>query len=711
MELKSITVEKYKSIKHSITIDLSDAAYPCTFIGKNGSGKSNLLRAVEEIFGNRSQYSRFENAVRDNYFTIQLDDKERKELDGIVQFDKSTGLLDVRYTDKQYDVFDRNRAWEHRVPFIHTGPVRRSVREYKDKANKLMSELLKKAEEYADKLKDVGALLKSGDREYSDGYGTVEDRVRSLKSDIRTLSYFTDELNKYETMTFEDQRHFYFRSPYNDLQNGNGEYEGRGWAFEVPEIYTKLSIAEERAFGDPQAVDNMHKKFKLWADQTNAVLLNLRSEILGYFKEIQVISESLEKLFSDDKKELEEQNQSNFEKYTEFLNNLGKCAGEVYFLDNEWSLMFGNDNNYRDKSTPITVLDGFLRSKKLLGKQSLYSPSGIDEERLKKCVTAVNKQFFSKIIPDFDKNEIQGLRLSFKNQDNSFHQLCLDVIEKDGSKAPFDQTSLGRRWYLTYAFIKSVLKSGDFLFLDEPAAFLHPSAVSEVRTELEDLAKKGVHVFISTHNAHMLSRNPENFFKNLFNVRMTENGSVIEQIKTQDDAINAVIGELGFVNFTDILFKMSEPILLCEGVTDLECIKKFAELLNYDISGYRLHSCDGEAIIQASYICCKFNIQFKSVLDNDNKFKGAEYEKNHSNYRACIETIESNPNCAFVGEGEDGQLEDLFKDKKKFFKDGKVDREKIAKIRSADQCEKFTLEKFEELFKKLGLSKLDKPEG
>ena len=136
----------------------------------------------------------------------------------------------------------------------------------------------------------------------------------------------------------------------------------------------------------------------------------------------------------------------------------------------------------------------------------------------------VQIKFLKKIIPGFDKNEVQGFSLKYQAFKNQNGTLQLFVKEKNGDVIPFNQTSLGRRWYLTYLFVKQLLKEGDCLFIDEPAAFLHPQAQEEIRDDLIRLSQKGIYVFIATHSPYMM---PDNW-NQIYNVTMEENGTRLQ---------------------------------------------------------------------------------------------------------------------------------------------------------------------------------------
>lgn len=86
----------------------------------------------------------------------------------------------------------------------------------------------------------------------------------------------------------------------------------------------------------------------------------------------------------------------------------------------------------------------------------------------------------------------------------AFEKMRCKFFDLNGDKVSFNNTSLGRRWYLTYQFVKALLQLGDILLIDEPAAFLHPQAQAEFKKELETLAHQGICVFYSTHSPYMI---------------------------------------------------------------------------------------------------------------------------------------------------------------------------------------------------------------
>lgn len=214
-----------------------------------------------------------------------------------------------------------------------------------------------------------------------------------------------------------------------------------------------------------------------------------------------------------------------------------------YLIDNEVSLLFSSQiNNYQETTkrqeylnyqNPILkAIDIFLKTNGYYkGEESILDITKIEKDRLTKLIEKINNEFLSGIISKFDKTEI--IRYFLRINEN---RLSLFVEEKTGECIEFNSTSLGRRWYLTYGFVKKLLKPKDFLFIDEPGAFLHPQTQLELRQDLEDIAQKGIYVFITTHSPYMITDN----WKNVCNLIMIENGTEIQSFHNSDSLCQTI---------------------------------------------------------------------------------------------------------------------------------------------------------------------------
>ena len=76
MRLKSLTIGQYKNLK-DFTLNFDGSSFLDVFVGKNGSGKSNLFEALIEIFRHLYEYDKVKGDPGFSY-TIQyeIDDKD-----------------------------------------------------------------------------------------------------------------------------------------------------------------------------------------------------------------------------------------------------------------------------------------------------------------------------------------------------------------------------------------------------------------------------------------------------------------------------------------------------------------------------------------------------------------------------------------------------------------------------------------------------------
>jgi len=76
MHLKSLTIGQYKNLK-DFTLNFDGSSFLDVFVGKNGSGKSNLFEALIEIFRHLYEYDKEKGDPGFSY-TIQyeIDDKD-----------------------------------------------------------------------------------------------------------------------------------------------------------------------------------------------------------------------------------------------------------------------------------------------------------------------------------------------------------------------------------------------------------------------------------------------------------------------------------------------------------------------------------------------------------------------------------------------------------------------------------------------------------
>ena len=714
MRITQIDILKYKSIKKPVSIYFNEGKV-VTLIGKNGSGKTNVLEAIKYAFSRNQFYGR-EKAECEIQYHIELTDDELEEYFSYVQTEDRNKEIIVD--------FNCNNLEQR---FISSSSILVETKIFKEKLDAVLKNFEGATKKYITALHKIET-----DRNFFGNYIDVQVKEENRGS----LTYLTaenikwvndsikrniDEIKRYIDGLFDGDkislsRYDHIGSLYLDADYIKFYKISEDEQIKIsPILASSLKISKDEL---EQANRRLNKKIK----SINKVLENEYAEIQKQVEKFKNIKKEIDVIFRVESDKLYEQNDELNKKFKSFIQKLREIVFcNCYCLDNENSLIFYSSTNreYRNeqirheylnaRNPIIEAFDMFLRARKIIDeKMSMAQQDKTNDTTKAKAVKLLNSYFLPSILPKFDNNEILGFEV---RNDNG--TLNLYVHEKNGDVVSFNDTSLGRRWYLTYKFVKALLKPGDILLIDEPAAFLHPQAQTEFKEELEKLSQENIYVFYSTHSPYMISED----WGQVYNVTMTDNGTQLSKTGSGDELCEIIKNELGTIKTSDILFNLSKTILLVEGFADKTCIEKFAELLRYDLSDYHIHICDGEAILQVAYICLKNKIiKTKVVLDNDNKYKGDGFKRRHSMYGECINIINDNLDCCvYIGNGESGCLEDLFVEnedaKFKYYNNQKgqwkVDVNAVKAINSIGDVSEQTKNNFEQLFKQLGIPKLD----
>ena len=712
MELTTIKINKFKSIAQPIEIVLNNGSHHITFIGKNGSGKTNILRALKLALSKNSMYEKKENIEVE--YELALSAKEKRKCFECFSFDCDNDKILVTFNGSE---LNRKRL---QAPIVSV-----SVKRFRNELQDILEQFRQACDTYLEELHfiesdETYSLASYTDVDVKNDKGQlytlrknqidwIED---SLKRQIREIEQLLSNFAE-DTLTIEQY----------DSHPLIGGFNYRVPFYEIADQKLTISpiVAQSLELNENDLV-SANLKLNETIKRVNASLKDsydlIQLQIARYEKTIKEIAS----IFSRKSDEQFYSDRSIFKKQNHFIQAMQDAVfANGYFIDNEDSMLFYDNEDYRKmqkqqanlnaRNPIVEAFDIFLRESRIYKHdESIVQYDKIGRERLNELVKILNKRFIQTIIPDFDKQDNISYRLEIVE-----NRLTLFVIEKGGNKVPFNETSLGRRWYLTYKLVSKLLKPGDYLFIDEPAAFLHPQAQLEIKRELETLSSQGVYVFVSTHSPYMISED----WANVISVSVGAKGTEIKRFESGDSLGKEIISELGDVRTSDILFNLSKTILLVEGAADKECIEKFAQILDYDLTNYHIHICDGDSILQVSYICIRNGIKFITVADNDNLYKGNRYVQSHLNYKKCIAEMKKHPDkVIFIGTGENGCLEDYFlKEEHKLHhyeaeqKKWKISCRAIRKITSTDGINKETLDNFEQLFIKMGLKKLRKPKS
>lgn len=193
-----------------------------------------------------------------------------------------------------------------------------------------------------------------------------------------------------------------------------------------------------------------------------------------------------------------------------------------------------------------------------------------------------------------------------------------------------------------------------------------------------------------------------------------ENGTQVCHYACTDPSLRKVCSDLGIQLTSEILFNLAKTTLLVEGEADKACIKKFANLLDRDLSDYIIFDCRGQPILDVTHLCIQWNVKFKALFDRDTLDDSRKTYLQKLGYASYVEEAQTNPNCVFTSaNGNRRALEDCFSesDQKLYFsrssRNGKFKID-VDKIKQAQKFESETLSNFEQLFNELKIPKLTK---
>lgn len=717
MYLTRIDILKYKSIKNPVSVYFNEGKV-VTLIGKNGSGKTNVLEAIKYAMSQNRYYGRDKTECEIKYH-IELTDDELDEYFSCVQTEQKTKEIIVDFNGNNLE-----------QRFVSSSTIWIEAENFKSRLDAVLSNFETAARKYIKALQSIetepnyfGNYLDVKVEEENRGSLSylMADHVKwvrdSIKRQIEEIKRYIESLfngNKISLM-----RHSHIRSW--DLHSDYIKFCKIAEDEQIkisPIVASSLKITKDELV---KANKRLNKRIK----DLNKILENEFGEIQNQLNEYKKIKAEIASIFDVEDEKLYEQNENLNQQFKSIIQKLKAVAFcNCYYLDNENSLIFYSSTNrqYRNEQltqkflnsrNPITeAFDLFLHNKGIIDeKTSIIQRDKLEEKTIYKAVKLLNTQFLPSILPKFDNDEI----IKFEVRDDN-GTLNLYVCEKNGELISFNNTSLGRRWYLTYKFVKALLKPGDMLLIDEPAAFLHPQAQTEFKNELETLAHKGICVFYSTHSPYMI---PEDWGQ-VYNVKMTESGTQIEKCESGDDLCAVIKHELGITNTANILFNLEKTILLVEGVADMVCVEKFAELLGYNLQSYKILPCNGSPIFDVTYLCIHQGVKFKALFDLDNKNKPENWMNKKYGYNEYIKIFDTCPDCVFTPPiRRKKSLEDCFNenDDLRYFFDytwmdknnkehteRKIDKDKI---KQANEFEEETRNNFEQLFSQLGIPKLD----
>lgn len=529
MRITRIEIQKYKSIKEPIEINFYDDL-PTVLIGKNGSGKTNILEALNAITEANSNYFGLNKEIPLSYkvlICLSKDDITRlfpgKNIDeNKCQFIACSG---------ENCKIDRIES-EYLVPLLNSeiceihdlaGELKKALDAYIKQLNKIAYNERAAVPVRGFQITDFRNSTTNFDI-LKFQVGLVIEQAETLADSI--LQSFDSEENSfrfgyiYDYFSLYDTKKLPFQLRY--LEPDLAPFEAKFITV------NKTAIKRE--------ITRINKATKASCDRITS-LLNEIDERRKRLKEALTGKQPM----SD-----------NNGPFYKFIREVQRCVGsKCSFLRNESSDVIFRSNEreqaYYSNDKSFVVLQTYLNK--------VYN--GTDKEDLLKQIQTENnfsltdaalrefEEYLNSDKPEFEAGMYE--HISVERSEGKIPTIVLH--EKSGETVSLNSTSAGRRWYFTYYFMKNTLHPGDLFIIDEPAAMLHPIAQKEVMLELLKLQTNGIKVVYSTHSPYLVP----NDWKSVHFVTMEDSGTAVTQ-ENHNDLLKQVTGGDIF-NLQEILKK------------------------------------------------------------------------------------------------------------------------------------------------------------
>ena len=529
MKITRIEIKKYKSIKEPIEINFYDNL-PTVLIGKNGSGKTNILEALDTIAEVNSNYFGASSKLPLSYKVhITLSKNDIARLFPGKKIDENK----CRFVACSGENCKINRIEsEYLVPLLNS-----EICEILD----LTDELKKALNTYTKQLNKIA---------YNE---RTDVPVRSFQiADFRNSTTDFDKL-KFQVEFIIEQAEWLANSLSQSFNT-----EDNSLSFGYVYNYINLNDTERLSFQlrytepdlapfEAKFITVNETAIKREITKINKATKESCDRITSLLNEIDERANRLKEALTGE--QLTPENNGTFFK---FVREVQRCVGsKCSFLRNESSdIIFKSDEReqefYRNDKSYI-ILETYLNKvydkadkEDLLKQIKTEKDFSLTDEAL--CEF---EEYLNSNLPKFEEDMYDSI--SVEHSKGKIPSIVLH--EKFGETVALNSTSAGRRWYFTYYFMKNTLRPGDLFIVDEPAAMLHPIAQKEVMRELLELQTNGIKVIYSTHSPYLVP----NDWNSVHFVKMEQHGTAVTQ-ENCNDLLKQVIGGDIF-NLQEILEK------------------------------------------------------------------------------------------------------------------------------------------------------------
>ncbi len=515
MRITKIEITNYKSIKEPVEINLYNGL-PTVLIGKNGSGKTNILEALSAIAEANGNYFGLRKELSMSYkvhIRLEKEDAERlfpsKSIDEKCEFVACSGEgCKINRIESEY-----------LVPLLRMeiDEISELAGELKDALDTYTKQLNKIA--YGENEHPLQGLQIINFKNSTTSYDFLKRQVELVIREAEKFAGFVKE-------NFAAEESF-MKFGYVDYYYGLNNPEQL--SFKLHYVKPDLAPFEEKFITVNEAA------IKREITKINKASKAACNKVTDLLHELDERAKRLKAALSDN--QIISDNSGVFYK---FIREVRNCVGaKCAFLRNESSdVIFKTDDPERESFRGD-------RSRVILQTYLNRVYTGPDKEEIQKQISE-NKDFslseaalnefeesLNEHIPEFENGMYD--RISVEQSDGKIPAILLH--EKSGEIVDLNSTSAGRRWYFTYYFMKNTLKNGDLFIIDEPAAMLHPIAQKEILKEMLELEHQGIKVIYSTHSPYLIPRD----WKSMHFVMMTDGGTTVTK-ENKYDSLKQVTG-------------------------------------------------------------------------------------------------------------------------------------------------------------------------
>ena len=515
MRITKIEITNYKSIKEPVEINYYNGL-PTVLIGKNGSGKTNILEALSAVAEANGNYFGMRKELPLKYkvhIRLEKEDAERlfpgKSIDEKCEFAACSG------EDCKINRIESERL----IPLLRMeiDEISELAGELKDALDTYTKQLNKIA--YSENEHPLQGLQIINFKNSTTSYDFLKRQVETVIREAEKFVGFVKE-------NFSAEENF-MKFGYVDYYYGLNDPEQL--SFKLHYVKPDLAPFEEKFItvnetAIKREITKINKATKASCEKITALLHELDER-----------AKRLKAALTDD--QIIPDNSGVFYK---FIREVRNCVGaKCAFLRNESSeVIFKTEKQEREyfrSDRSRVILQTYLNR--------VYT--GSDKDEIQKQISenkdfslseaALNEfeKYLNEHIPEFENGMYE--RIAVEQSDGKLPSILLH--EKSGEIVDLNSTSAGRRWYFTHYFMKNTLENGDLFIIDEPAAMLHPLAQKEVLKELLQLESRGIRVIYSTHSPYLIPSD----WKSVHFVAMTDVGTTVTQ-ENKYDSLKQVTG-------------------------------------------------------------------------------------------------------------------------------------------------------------------------